>query len=334
LARLEPAGPEAAQLPLPSSARQTSPLLIPDILHNIAEQLSPIERGLLLRELCKEARGLLPAVVVHLSAAVPEQAFAAKWGQPDSCKGLALAQRHDLLRLTAKSGVVANLRRVAPSAAGEAGAAGCGLPDTLFEAAAGAGQLPMCQLLAELGAQLDLAAVSAAARNGHADVLDWLLASGCEAGEYLLEAAAEGGQAQLFESLLAKGVPWSDRAAGCAARGGHERLMRRILELSARGSRRGYGYNLTEGAAAGLGLKALQVGSQGHAAPKHLPRCRPVPACAGPSHWPLISGAAPPAEDVPPQPRDGRRRGLVRRHARGVDQPRASGRLQRRRLPE
>jgi hypothetical protein len=111
----------------PGRARQTSPLLTSDIFLLISEQFSPNEQALVMRALCREAWDLLSnTTTVQLSAGVPEFAFAQKWGQPGSCKDLTFSQRQDLMLLTAKSGVVANMRLLSPAASGEVGAAGCG----------------------------------------------------------------------------------------------------------------------------------------------------------------------------------------------------------------
>jgi hypothetical protein len=227
---LDELAPAQAQAP-----RQASPLLTPDVFLAVSDKLSANERALLMRPLCKEAPGLLAdAKVVKLSQAVPEYAFAQKWGQPGSCKHLPQWQKKELMRLTAESGVVANMRLLTPSKSpGKSGAAGCQLPDGILQVAAGAGQLQMCEYLCREGAPLDSRAASAAARKGHTNLVLWCLRKGCTPCPSLLAAAAKGGHAQLLFGLLAKGVPWNPEAAGAAAEAGHERIMRRLLQLSA-----------------------------------------------------------------------------------------------------
>jgi hypothetical protein len=109
-AQSQPAAAVAGTHSVTGRARQTSGLLNPAVISLVADQLSPKERALLLRPLCKEARDLLLAPVVQLSQPVPAAAFAAKWGQPDSVEPLGYWHRHEVMCLTAKSGVLANLR--------------------------------------------------------------------------------------------------------------------------------------------------------------------------------------------------------------------------------
>ena len=177
-------------------SQQTSALLIPDVFRGVSAWLSLHERTVLLRPLCTEARDLLPeATVVRLSQPVPEAAFAAKWGQPGSMKHLSYWHRHKAICLTAKSGVLANLRLLAvgPDGLHEVGAAGCGLTCEVFTAAAGAGQLQMCQLLKDLGCPWSHSTSEAAARGGHTDVVLWLKEAGCRIVAGVLEAAASRG---------------------------------------------------------------------------------------------------------------------------------------------
>jgi hypothetical protein len=88
-AQSQPAAAVAGTHSVTGRAQQTSGLLNPAVISLVADQLSPNERTLLLRPLCKEARDLLPdATVVQLPQPVPAAAFAAKWGQPGSMKHL------------------------------------------------------------------------------------------------------------------------------------------------------------------------------------------------------------------------------------------------------
>jgi hypothetical protein len=261
---------------LPSSrARQTCPLLAPDVFSLVADQLSPNERTLLLRPLCKEARDVLPdATAVQLSQPVPEAAFAAKWGQPGSMNHLSYWHRHEAMCLTAKSGVLANLRLlvVGPGGPHEVGAAGCGLTCEVMAAAAEAGHLPMCRLLRDSGCpwsgpSLSVFhgdAVEAAAHGGSAHVVLWLRGAGCHEWP-ALNAAAEAGHAELCKRLVAEGFPWSSSAAGSAARGGHAELMRWLLAQAEQDphTRSLDRSDLLQGAAAGLDLATLQASELG-----------------------------------------------------------------------
>jgi hypothetical protein len=89
--------------------------------------------------------------------------------------------RHELMRLTTKSGVAANLRLLAvgPYGPHEVGVAGCSPTSEVFAAAAEAGHMPNCQLLMDLGCTWDDIAAAAAARGGHTDNIQWLREAAC-----------------------------------------------------------------------------------------------------------------------------------------------------------
>jgi hypothetical protein len=262
-AQRQPAAAVTGPLLATGRAQQTSGLLIPTVFSLVADQLTPNELALLLRPLCKEARDLLPdATTVQLSQPVPEAAFATKWGQPGSMKHLNYWHRHEAMCLTAKSGVVANLRLLAvgPGGSHEVGAAGCGLAAKVFETAAGAGQLQMCQLLRELGCPWGDWVIDAAARGGHTGVLLWLREAGCPVLR-VLNAAAKSGDVRLCQWLVINGFPWHAYAAGDAAWNGHAELMRWFLELGQQDPQRKpvNGRKLLEGAAYGLDLATMQA---------------------------------------------------------------------------
>ncbi|KXZ52117.1 hypothetical protein GPECTOR_10g1140 [Gonium pectorale] len=146
-----------------------------------------------------------PEFSLHLSQPVPPQAFAAHWGPPGAIRDLTLAQRHQLLRLTAASGVVANLEVAL-------GAAGC-IP-----------QRPQHEQ--NLGA---------AAAKGCTDAVRYLLALGgsrAEAIDYFLNVAAKAGHQGVCEVLLSH-----ERSGGVrqehvtnALRGGHPQLADWLLQ--------------------------------------------------------------------------------------------------------
>ncbi len=162
-------------------------------------------------------------------------AFAAHWSRPNATLGLTLAQRQQLLCLTAATACLPSLQLlatrvgVAPSA-------------HTLAAAAAAGRLDSCAWLRSQGCPwADPARPQAAG----ASALDWAAAAGCsEAVEWLLDA----------------GCPWSEHAPAAAARHGHVSLLRRLLGLHAFDSRR-YpmdGWALLAGAAHGCDLATLQ----------------------------------------------------------------------------
>ncbi|KXZ48297.1 hypothetical protein GPECTOR_29g72 [Gonium pectorale] len=144
--------------------------------------------------------------VIHLSQPAPPHAFTAHWLAPGATRGLTLERRKKLVRLVAASGVLPNMV-VALQAAGFVGGASQAL-----KAAAGAGQLPMCQWLwdnihsrTEDPYDIFLAddALEAAAAGGHRSVCEWLLALGRLAlHNRAMFAAAKGGHADLAEWLI------------------------------------------------------------------------------------------------------------------------------------
>ncbi|KAG2484942.1 hypothetical protein HYH03_016328 [Edaphochlamys debaryana] len=139
------------------------------------------------------------AKTVHLSHPCPPAEFAARWGTPGAAHRFPLAQRRQLVWLTAATGDVANL-------AVAVAASGVQLNVKAMEAAAAAGQLEACR---------------------------WLLAQGCPLyGGYLrcsLAAAAARGRTQVCAWLLAHGPwtrAWVEAAVWAALRGGHLGTMR------------------------------------------------------------------------------------------------------------
>jgi hypothetical protein len=166
------------------------------------------------------------------------------------------------MRRTAKSGVLANLRLLAvgPSGPHEVGAAGCGLTEQIFAAAAEAGQLQMCKQLRELGCAWQDDVLDAAARGGHTDVVLWLRQAGCPSG-YALSPAAAAGDCKLCQRLVAEGFPWLQFAAGSAAYGGHAELVRWFLAQREQDPQRRHVdcESLLAGVAYGQDLATLQV---------------------------------------------------------------------------
>ncbi|KAG2494431.1 hypothetical protein HYH03_007483 [Edaphochlamys debaryana] len=116
---------------------------------------------------------------------------------------MTLAERHQLVSLTASSGDVVNLD-VAVQASGCAGPT-----HAAREAAAATGALLSCQYLCEPG-RLDRVywrdVLPAAARAGHLHIVDWALASGAgrDCCASAAAAAAECGHTQLMRHLLSQ----------------------------------------------------------------------------------------------------------------------------------
>ncbi len=196
---------------------------------------------------------------MQLSQPVPEAAFAAKWGQPDSVKHLAYWHRHEAMRLTAKSGVLANLRLLAvgPGGPHEVGAAGCGLTVEVHAAAVEAGQLQMCMLLEELGCPWFEEPMVAATVRGHTSI-GLRYVNVWTPKRIMIDtvsAAAGAARTQLCQTLAAKRCNLSEESAGSAAFGGHVEAVRALIALSNKGRHRPLDSgSLLDGAAFGVDL--------------------------------------------------------------------------------
>ncbi|KXZ46060.1 hypothetical protein GPECTOR_47g335 [Gonium pectorale] len=185
------------------------PQLLPELAERIVDGLSHNEVSGTLRHLNKATSEHFSGpqhTTIQLSEPVPPHAFAAQWLTPGATRGLKLDQRRKLVCLVAASGVLPNME-VALQAAGFVGAVAAA-----FMAAAGAGQLPMCQWLwgyssSCAGTPLDAYsaedALNAAAGGGHRHVCEWLLVADFDAlRERTMYAALRGGHADLAEWLL------------------------------------------------------------------------------------------------------------------------------------
>ncbi|KXZ44140.1 hypothetical protein GPECTOR_73g661 [Gonium pectorale] len=174
-------------------------------MERVASHLDRNEIACTLRRVNKAAAAQFRGpehTTVRLSQPVPPHAFAEHWLAPGSTRGLTYLQRCTLLRLTAASGVVANLE-VAMRATGSENS-GLG-----FWTAAVAGKLNVCQWLLE--------------RNSAAALIG-------PVGGAILNDVAYRGHRHMCEWLLSLKVPWSivDGASG-AASGGHIELMEWLL---------------------------------------------------------------------------------------------------------
>ncbi|KXZ47945.1 hypothetical protein GPECTOR_31g307 [Gonium pectorale] len=174
---------------------------IPDLVERIARHLPPNELPCTLRLVDKATAALFSGphhTTVRLSQPVPHHAFARAWGQPGATQPLTLAQRQQLLCLTAATGVTPNLELL------------LSCPDCLptttsstpIEAAASAGQLAACLRLRQAGCPWG-DALSAAAAAGHAEVCTGLLAAGCPWSWTAVCAAASAGQTAAAAALPA-----------------------------------------------------------------------------------------------------------------------------------
>ncbi|KXZ47937.1 hypothetical protein GPECTOR_31g299 [Gonium pectorale] len=181
------------------SESPASRVWIPDLVERIARHLPPNELPCTLRLVDKATAALFSGphhTTVRLSQPVPHHAFAQAWGQPSAAQPLTLAQRQQLLCLTAATGVTPNLELLLSVAVY--------LLTTAhpMEAAASAGQLATCLRLRQAGCPWDRALV----------------------------AAAGAGHLATCEGLLAAGCPWSGAAVTAAVRGGHTGLLVPLLQ--------------------------------------------------------------------------------------------------------
>ncbi|KXZ52776.1 hypothetical protein GPECTOR_8g165 [Gonium pectorale] len=146
--------------------------------------------------------GCQQSATVRLSQPVPPHAYAERCAAPGAMRDLTLARRQQLLRLTASSGVAANLEvaldavglvldpdqqsqlRYIAAASGHADvtqsllrrgfkAAGGGREDVCV--AAGAGHQAVCEVLLSSGAEWGIVQVASTLRGGHPELADWLL---------------------------------------------------------------------------------------------------------------------------------------------------------------
>ncbi|PNH02498.1 hypothetical protein TSOC_011520 [Tetrabaena socialis] len=198
---------------------------LPELVQRYARCLSCNEVACALRLVNKAAAAQFRGPqdrTVRLSLPAPHRDFAQRWSGVDATRGLTLKQKWKLVRLTARSGSIANL--VVLFAQEDCA---CYVDEQALEAAAGAGQLEVCRWLRQHGVPLRGRALATTAEGGHRAVCEWLLTGGC---------------------------PWVDSAAGNAAGGGHVGLMDWLLGTG----RDSYAGGLLVGAASGCDLPTLQ----------------------------------------------------------------------------
>ncbi|PNH01265.1 Ankyrin repeat domain-containing protein, partial [Tetrabaena socialis] len=186
-----------------AATSDTSRIWLPEFVERFAASLRPNEVACALRLVNKATAAQFCApqqTTVRLSQPVPRHAFAWRWGGTDSMRALARQQRLELLRLTARSGSVANLEVL------------IGRDDStpvldygVFRAAAAAGQLDVCVWLRQRGCPWHKGIWAAASGGGQQAVCEWLLANGClkvDNHRRATAAAARGGHVGLMDWLL------------------------------------------------------------------------------------------------------------------------------------
>ncbi|GLC49366.1 hypothetical protein PLESTB_000211800 [Pleodorina starrii] len=202
--------------------------LLPELVVHIASFLSPNEVACSFRLVNKfTSKHCQGWKLVRLSQSVPHHAFVKRWGDERCARGLTFGQRQELLCLTARSGVIANLEFAVA-------VVGCPLTSEVYYAAAGGGHRDACIWLEDRGCpRVERAAVQDAARAGHAEIVRWKLPQFPDFTGLVLHAAADGGHRALCEELLPAGAgPACIQAAAFqAAESGHVELTDWLLGL-------------------------------------------------------------------------------------------------------
>ncbi|KXZ41771.1 hypothetical protein GPECTOR_289g773 [Gonium pectorale] len=202
----------------------------PQLLPELAERIVDCLDG---NEIAATFRGVNKATAEHfsgpqhttirLSEPVPAHAFAAHWLAPGATRGLTFYMRCELVRLTARSGVLANLE-VALQAAGFLEAVA-----EAFGAAAGVGHLAMCQWLWDYSRNL----IEVRLTPDWAAKVEWLEAQGCpRSSGAAAEAAglAEHGEALArLTWLRERGYPVDGDAVSAAASAGNTAAMQYLV---------------------------------------------------------------------------------------------------------
>jgi hypothetical protein len=281
-APLQPAREQSPNPPEPATAQQRYVLEVPTVVRCVARHLTHNEVLLLLLPLNRATADSLPEYrgqPVRLSQAVPPHAFAQRYGHPAALRACTYIERRQLLRLTARSGSLDNLRlllrgqRRGPLRLpwqGRCGAAGCALGPDVLASAAAAGHLDVVRFLrTQLRCAWDASVAEAAARAGHTHVCAWLRSAGCPCPPSVLAAAASGGAPGMAEALVAGGWAWSVQAASSAAEAGHAAALQALLEVAAAApdARPVDRAQLAISSAYGCGLELMQVSRPRRAGP-------------------------------------------------------------------
>ncbi|PNH07782.1 hypothetical protein TSOC_005731 [Tetrabaena socialis] len=158
-----------------SSSSDPSRSWLPEIVERFAKSLTPNEVAGTLRLVNKASAAQFRGpkhTTIRLSQPVPHHAFVRRWAGPGAMHSLARKQRRELLCLTARSGVIANLELLLGR-----GDMPPSKDDDIFRAAASAGHKETCGwLLAKSCPEADRwKAAASAAAGGHVALMDWLL---------------------------------------------------------------------------------------------------------------------------------------------------------------
>ncbi|PNW70268.1 hypothetical protein CHLRE_17g712800v5 [Chlamydomonas reinhardtii] len=185
--------------------------LTPELIHCIAERLSPYEPATTLRLLNKETaaalRGEYGTIALAqtispkgLKIAVspwPGRAFVAHWSRPEPWRTLTLQQRRQLLCLAASSHDVASLEVALAFS-------GAGLTREVVDAAAAGGDRAALQRLIEEGCDRSARAAELAACYGHVHILQWITAD-ADPARSLWEALGYYSDADVAKAACAGG---------------------------------------------------------------------------------------------------------------------------------
>lgn len=171
---------------------------------------------------------------------IPNHAFAHRWGDAQAFRSLCARNRSQLIKLTAKTGDVANLRTVVDNA-------GLALQPEHMAAAAASGHVTTCLWLRDQGCPWDESVWAAAASSGSLSLCQWLEGEGCplhpparcfsrcRQPSPVLQAAARSGSQEVCEWVLTRPQHGGcAEAAAEAARCGHVALMDWLLLQHAR----------------------------------------------------------------------------------------------------
>ncbi|KXZ51129.1 hypothetical protein GPECTOR_13g616 [Gonium pectorale] len=212
---------------------------LPGLVERFASLLHPNEVICTLRCVDKataeQFRGRPEFASVRLSRPVPPHAFTARWAAPGAMRDLTLAQRKQLLRLTAASGVVANLE-VALEAVGY-------IPDeeeltNILYFAATAGHVDVVRRLMETGRPLDIdRPLCAVAKLGNKAMCELLMSSDADHSlwsETVAAPALEGGHPELAKWVLRERPEGPTGSGGSLARRGYYGCLR-LLKAAAEG---------------------------------------------------------------------------------------------------
>ncbi|GFR42514.1 hypothetical protein Agub_g3406, partial [Astrephomene gubernaculifera] len=186
----------------PAQTARIWPQLPPELAERVTSFLPPNEVACNVRLVNKATAALFrgpPYSAVRLSLPVPHHAFKRHWGRNGVFRCMTLAQRRQLLSLTARSGSLANLKYAVK-------VAGC-LPDSqVINAAAAAGQAACCRWIQRRYICLFKDALAAAAAAGQQAMCEWGLENAWPWRSGAVYEALRGGHLELADWLLSKRI--------------------------------------------------------------------------------------------------------------------------------